>query len=135
MKQMPKRDTAKDRGAKAPGQVPAGRQTLLPLPGTLKSEAAKMGARKNLRQRNREAIERESYQLSAKSAGSTRPKQGERASPKKWEKIHRRAEELATTQGKRPGEVEERHLRRAKRELLGLQTLPDPENPLVRRKS
>src|SRR5690242_20506024 len=53
---------------------------------------------------------------------------GERASPGKWKKVHRRAGELAMNEGK-PRETKEKHLRRAKRELLGLQTLPDPEKP------
>ena len=55
------------------------------------------------------------------------PKKVETASPEKWKKIHQRAGELAMNEGK--GEVKEEHLRRAKRELLGLQTLRDPENP------
>ena len=54
----------------------------------------------------------------------------ERASPEKWKKIQRRAGELALNEGKSPGEAKERHLRRAKRELLGLQTLPDPDKTL-----
>jgi hypothetical protein len=57
------------------------------------------------------------------------PKKVEKASPEKWKEIHQRAEELAMNEGK--GEAKEEHLRRAKRELLGLQTLPDPENPEV----
>ena len=57
------------------------------------------------------------------------PKARERASPEKWKKVHRRAGELAMNEGKGPGEAKEKHLRRAKRELLGLQTLPDPEKP------
>ena len=57
------------------------------------------------------------------------PKKVEKASPEKWKEIHQRAGELAMNEGKRPREAKEEHLRRAKRELLGLQTLPDPENP------
>ena len=57
------------------------------------------------------------------------PKARERASPEKWKKVHRRAGELAMNEGTRPKEAKEKHLRRAKRELLGLQTLPDPDKP------
>jgi hypothetical protein len=55
------------------------------------------------------------------------PEKGEKASPEKWEQIQQRAGELAMNEGKE--EAKEEHLRRAKRELLGLQTLADPENP------
>ena len=57
------------------------------------------------------------------------PKKVEKASPEKWKEIQERAGELAVNEGKAPGEAKEEHLRRAKRELLGLQTLSDPENP------
>ena len=57
------------------------------------------------------------------------PKKGERASPEKWKEIQRRAGELAMNEGKSPEKAKGEHLRNAKRELLGLQTLPDPENP------
>ena len=55
----------------------------------------------------------------------------ERATPDKWKKITRRAGEIAMNQGKHSGEVEESHKRRAKRELLGLQTSSDPDDPLA----
>jgi hypothetical protein len=45
---------------------------------------------------------------------------GEKASPEKWKKIKRRASELAMLDGKT--EPDEKHARRAKRELLGVQT-------------
>jgi hypothetical protein len=54
---------------------------------------------------------------------------GERASPEKWKNVHRRAGELALNEGDKPKEVKEKHLRRAKRELLGLQTLRNPDKP------
>jgi hypothetical protein len=56
-------------------------------------------------------------------------KKKEKASPETWKKIRRRAGELAGNEGKRPQDANEEHLRHAKRELLGLQTLSDPENP------
>ena len=57
------------------------------------------------------------------------PKAGERASTEKWKKVHLRAGELAMNEGTQPRDAKEEHLRRAKRELLGLQTLTDPEKP------
>jgi len=107
---------------------------MLPPPSVPKSAAAKIGDRKSLRERNKEAIERAGYEVATKIAEGKLSKQGEKASSEKRKQINRRASELAMTQGKRRGEVEEHHVRRAKRELLGLQTLPDPDNPLARRK-
>jgi hypothetical protein len=65
----------------------------------------------------------------AKKIG-TREYHGERASPEKWKRIRTRAGELAVLERKQPGEVKGKHLRRAKQELLGLQTMLDPDNPL-----
>ena len=89
-----------------PGDAPAGRQTMLPTEQwpVLDSDAAK-----KMR---------------------TGQHHGERASPQKWKRIRKRAGELAVLERKEPGEVKEKHLRRAKRELLGLQTMPDPDNPV-----
>jgi len=56
-------------------------------------------------------------------------KTSEKASPEKWKKIRRRAGEMATNEGKRPEDANEENMRHAKRELMGLQTLSDPENP------
>ena len=134
MKQMRVGNTVKRRGVKTPGSAPSGRQTMLPPRGLPKTEASRTGSRKNLRQRNREAIERPRYEAGVKTAEIKPSKQGERASPEKWKKINRRAGELAMIEGKPLGGVKKRHVRRAKRELLGLQTLPDPDDPLVRRK-
>ena len=55
---------------------------------------------------------------------------GERATPRKWEMIKQRAGELALNHGKHPEDADEREYTRAKRELLGLQTLPEPDDPL-----
>jgi hypothetical protein len=44
--------------------------------------------------------------------------------------IRQRAGELALNHGKRPEDADAEEYRRAKRELLGLQTLPDPDDPL-----
>ena len=45
-----------------------------------------------------------------------------------------RAGEIAMNKGKRPEEKGKKDTRRAKREILGLQTLPDPDKPSVKRK-
>jgi len=55
----------------------------------------------------------------------------ERASPNKWNKVSSRAAEIAVNEGKHTTQIDETHERRAKRELLGLQTLPDPDMPLA----
>jgi hypothetical protein len=65
----------------------------------------------------------------AKTATPASASPGERASPEKWRKVQIRADELALNEGK-PHETKNKHFRRAKRELLGLQTLPDPDKPL-----
>lgn len=70
-----------------------------------------------------------------KNAKTGRSRRGEKAGPEKLKQISRRAGELAMNQGKRPAEAEKGHVRRAKRELLGLQTLPNPDNPLDSKKS
>ena len=57
-------------------------------------------------------------------------KRGVRAGEDKRRKIRQRACELAMNRGRRLNEVSEEDVRRAERELLGLQTLPDPDNPL-----
>ena len=56
-----------------------------------------------------------------------------RASRDKWQKIHKRAGELAMNRGKAADEPSDHDVRRAERELLGLQTLPNPEDPLTRK--
>jgi len=94
----------KRRSAKQPVDAPAGRQAMLP------AEKQSVAPTKP----------------GIKTSGQT----GERASPEKWEKVRRRAGELALNEGKPAGAAQEKHLRRAKRELLGLQTLTDPDNPL-----
>jgi hypothetical protein len=107
MKRFRVQPSAKRRGAKNPTDAPSGRQTMLPDTGAV-------GAGKIV-----------------KSGRSTK---GEKASPEKWRRVSRRAGEVAMNEGKRPEEIQERHVRRAKRELLGLQTLPDPDNPLAQSK-
>jgi hypothetical protein len=83
--------------------APSGRQTMLP---DMPEGAPKVSSdATSLRQHNREA--RSAYQ----------------ASPETWEKINRRAGEIAMNKGKRAEETGERDIRRASRELLGLQTL------------
>ncbi len=67
--------------------------------------------------------------LPKEKQGAALPKSRERASPGRWKKISQRAGELAMNEGKNPKGPKEKHLRRAKRELLGLQTLRDPEKP------
>jgi len=47
---------------------------------------------------------------------------GEKATTRKWEIIKQRAAELALNHGKRAEDANETDYRRAKRELLGLQT-------------
>ena len=79
-----------------PSDAPAGRQTMLPTEQQLVSDS---DAAKKMR---------------------TGQHHGERASPQKWKRIRKRAGELALLQLKQPGEVKKKHLRRAKRELLGL---------------
>jgi len=89
-----------------PSDAPSGRQTMLP---TEQQPVSDSDATKKMR---------------------TGEHHGERASPQKWKQIRKRAGELAVLERKQPGEVKEKHLRRAKRELLGLQTMPVPDNPL-----
>jgi hypothetical protein len=89
-----------------PSDAPAGRQAMLPS----KEQAVS----------NSDAAEKV----------RTGDHHSERASPQKWKRIQKRAGELAVLDRKQPGEVMEKHLRRAKRELLGVQTMPDPDNPL-----
>lgn len=102
------------------------------LPDVPQTGGANVGDEKNLRQRNREAIER----LTGEGLGvRVRSKKGERASPEKWKKISRRAGEIALNKGKRRKQKGKSDTRRAKRELLGLQTLPDPDNPAVTKKT
>ena len=55
---------------------------------------------------------------------------GEKATTRKWEMIKQRAGELALNHGKRAEDADATEYRRAKRELLGLQTLPEPDDPL-----
>jgi hypothetical protein len=85
--------------------APAGRQTMLPPEQQPDSDAAKKAR--------------------------TGEHHGERASPRKWKRIRKRAGELAVLERKQHGEVKKKHLRRAKRELLGLQTMPDPDDPVA----
>jgi len=92
--------------ATRPSDAPAGRQTMLPTEQQPVSDSV---AAKKVRRGKRH---------------------GERASPQKWKRIRKRAGELAVLEREQPGEVKEKHLRRAKRELLGLQTMPVPDNPL-----
>ena len=91
--------------------APSGRQTIPPAPKSL-------GSAKTLL----------SNEADAKSIKGSDLKKGERAGSAKRKRIHRRASELAMSQGK--GKAGESDLRRAKRELLGLQTLPDPDDPM-----
>jgi hypothetical protein len=49
-----------------------------------------------------------------------------------WKRIRKRAEELAMNRGMAANQATEHDVRRAERELLGLQTLPNPEDPLTR---
>jgi hypothetical protein len=63
--------------------------------------------------------------------GETRKKGRARASREKWRKIQKRAGELAMNQGKAAAEPSEHHVRRAERELLGLQTMLNPDDPLA----
>jgi hypothetical protein len=109
MKRLRVQPSVKRRGAKNPTDAPSGRQTMLPGTGPATVGAGKI----------------------PKSGRSTK---GEKASPEKWSRVSRRAGEVAMNEGKRPEEIQERHVRRAKRELLGLQTLPDPDNPLAQSK-
>ena len=68
--------------------------------------------------------------LLSKEEQSVAPaKNSEKANPETWKKIRRRAGEMATNEGKRAEDASEEHMRHAKRELMGLQTLSDPENP------
>ena len=87
--------------------APSGRQTMLPaLPETARENVAEKSLRREV--------------------GS---KQGAMASSEKWEQVGRRAGEIAMNRGKRPEEKGEKDTRRAKREILGLQTLPNPDKP------
>jgi len=55
---------------------------------------------------------------------------GVRASQDKWLKIRNRAGELAVNRGKGANEANNEDVRRAQRELLGLQTMTNPDEPL-----
>ena len=55
---------------------------------------------------------------------------GARASQEKWLKIRNRAGELAVNRGKGANEASTEDVRRAQRELLGLQTMANPDDPL-----
>jgi hypothetical protein len=55
---------------------------------------------------------------------------GVRASQDKWLKIRNRAGELAVNRGKGANEASNEDVRRAQRELLGLQTMANPDDPL-----
>jgi hypothetical protein len=56
-------------------------------------------------------------------------KTGTRASDAKRQKIRKRAGEIAVNQGRRAHEPSGTDVTHAERELLGLQTLPDPDDP------
>ena len=63
-----------------------------------------------------------------------RRKLGARATQEKWRKIRQRAGELALNRGKSTKEPSNDDIRRAERELLGLQTLPNPDEPLTKKR-
>ena len=103
---------------------------MLPIAQEIRPTNA--GDGEGLRQRNKEATEGLPDEPGGETLGDIRSNKLERASPEKWTAVRRRAGEVAMNEGKRFGEkIEERHMRRAKRELLGLQTEPDPDNPLA----
>jgi hypothetical protein len=129
-KNLRRRNRERFSGAKKLSHAPAGRQTM--LPNVAETARANVGEAKNLRQRNREAIER--LITGEGNDESGRSKKGERASSEKWKKVSLRAGEIAMNKGKRREEKGESDTRRAKRELLGLQTLPNPDHPAVRKK-
>jgi len=54
-----------------------------------------------------------------------------RATQDKWQRIRKRAGELAMNQGKPADEPSSSDVTHAERELLGLQTLPNPDDPLA----
>jgi hypothetical protein len=65
----------------------------------------------------------------------TRRKMGVRANAEKRRKIRDRAGELALNRGKAANEISNEDVRRAERELLGLQTLPNPDEPLTQQRA
>ena len=56
-------------------------------------------------------------------------KTAERATPRKWRKIEQRAREIALNHGKPAASIGTKEIQQAKRELLGLQTLKNPDKP------
>ena len=56
-----------------------------------------------------------------------------RASRGKWQRIRRRAGELAMNRGRRADESSRSDVMHAERELLGLQTLPNPDDPSAKK--
>jgi hypothetical protein len=62
-----------------------------------------------------------------------RKKVSARASADKARKIRKRAGELAMNRGQPPHEPSREDVRRAQRELLGLQTLPNPDDPSAKK--
>src|SRR5881409_2162705 len=62
-----------------------------------------------------------------------RKKAPARASDDKRQEIRKRAGELAMNQGKPAHEPSSNDITHAERELLGLQTLPNPDDPSVQR--
>src|SRR5262245_28641537 len=116
-------------GANKLSHAPSGRQTMRPdVPETVRSD---FSHGKSLRQRNRELIERECLRTGEGDDQSGSSKKCERASSEKWKQVGLRAGEIAMNKGKRPEAKGKNDTRRAKRELLGLQTLPNPDNPAV----
>src|SRR5262249_17820950 len=104
MKRFQQQTSTRRRRKQNLSDLPSGRQTM--LTEVPQGEPAVFGEAKDLRQRNREAIE-----TSAAQAGSDT-----------WKNIIRRAGEIAMNKGKRSEETGEKDLRRAKRELLDLET-------------
>ena len=148
-----KRFRRQNSGAQKLSHVPSGRQTM--LPDVAETARANVSEAKNLRRRNRQRFSGAQKLSHAPSGRQTMlpnvpetaranvgegndksgsSKKGERASPEKWKKVSLRAGEIAMNKGKRREEKGESDTRRAKRELLGLQTLPNPDNPAVTKK-